>query len=433
MRSDEVARRLQEMGAGEGDYVSIDKRGERYQGVLMPHHSFSHPDVVTLKLDDGYNIGIAIDDHTHLRLVEKRSPPEPRGGSIPHDGRKPSIALLGTGGTIASYVEYQTGAVHPATTTEEMALSVPEIFSLCNVHPRIVAQKLSENVVPADWQVLAEAVAEELRAGAAGVVVSHGTDTLGYTAAALSFMLDSLTGPVVLVGAQRSSDRPSSDAGLNLMAAVKTALTDLGEVAVVMHGTPSPEYATIHRGTKVRKMHASRRDAFQSINALPLGYVEDDVRFVGPYRGAGEGETMARTDLNTSVALVPCYPGMPPDDFARLAQGKDGVVVAGTGLGHVHESWVPVIEDLVGQGTLVVMTTQCLWGRVNLNVYATGRKLLRSGVIGGEDMLPETALVKLMWVLANSDNPVADMQANLAGEIAARTLYEAYPGQKKYM
>jgi len=123
------------------------------------------------------------------------------------------------------------------------------------------------------------------------------------------------------------------------------------------------------------------------------------------------------------------------DEFSRITQGRDGVVIAGTGLGHVSSSIIPAIDEMVKGGTTVVMTTQCVWGRVNMNVYATGRRLAEAGVIPGEDMLPETALVKLMWVLAHfeGDDIKKAMGKSMAGEISGSTLYDTYPGQKKYM
>jgi glutamyl-tRNA(Gln) amidotransferase subunit D len=248
------------------------------------------------------------------------------------------VSLLGTGGTIASYVDYKTGAVHPVSTSEGLAQAVPKIFSLSNISANIILQmqKLSENIGPDDWKIIAKSTAAELNHTSAGVIISHGTDTLSFTAAALSFMLHNLTGPVVLVGSQRSSDRPSSDAVRNLMAASRVALTDLGEVVVVMHGTSSPKYCTIHRETKVRKLHTSRRDAFQSVNAPVLGYENDVVEFSSPYCGARDGKTCVFPELNRYVAYVYYYPRMSPGEFSSQSERAEGVVIAGTGLGHVH-------------------------------------------------------------------------------------------------
>lgn len=430
-----IAGLLKEAGAEEGDVIEISRDGETYRGILMPHHAFSGDDVVVIKLENGYNAGISVDENCSIRLVEKRRRRAGKAAGKVFGGGKPSVSLLGTGGTIASYVDYETGAVHPAGTSEELALAVPEIFDICNVGARVISQKLSEDISPSDWVKIAEETAKELNKGSDGVIVAHGTDTMGYTSAALSFMLKNLTGAVVLTGSQRSSDRPSSDAFENLIAAARVATSDLGEVAVVMHGTTSRGYCLVHRGTKVRKMHSSRRDAFRSIDARPLGFVDDDVHLFPGYRKKSGGGTEADTELNTNVSLVYFYPGMGADEFERIAGGKDGAVIAGTGLGHVGSDIIPAIENMTKEGRPVVMTTQCIWGRVNMNVYATGRRLAEAGVISGEDMLPETALVKMMWVLAHfeGDDIKKVMGENMAGEISERTVYDTYPGQKKYM
>ncbi len=429
----ELERMLREIDAAPGDRIRVVTDAETYEGVLMPHHAFSGPDVVTIKLDSGYNVGLSVED-AELSLIEKREMREREVEEAPFDPAKPTVALLGTGGTIASYVDYETGAVHPAGSTAELAFAVPEMFDICNVDADIVTQKLSENMTPSDWADIATAAAAQLNRDVSGVVVAHGTDTMGYTAAALSFMLHDLSGPVVLVGSQRSSDRPSSDAFQNLVAAARMATTDLGEAAVVMHAEPSPGVCAVHRATKVRKMHTSRRDAFRSIDTRPLAFVDDDVHFTGEYQQTTSGKTTAATALNDNVALVYPHPALDEDDFAAMTEDRDGVVVAGTGLGHVSEALVPRIEALTADGVPVVMTSQCIWGRVNLNVYSTGRRLLQAGVIPGGDMLPEVALVKLMWVLANVPDDVAEaMQRSLAGELTDRTRYDTFPRQKTYM
>lgn len=432
MKRDDIQKLLKEGGIEEGDFIEIRKGKETYKGILMPHHSFSGEDVVIIKLENGYNIGIKIDDECEVHLIKKRMERKKEKKEISFDETKPLVSLIGTGGTIASYVDYLTGAVHPATSAEELALSVPEIFDICNVKAKILFQTFSENIAPNDWETIAREVTKELNNGAEGIIISHGTDTLAYTSAALSFMLKNLSGAVVVVGSQRSSDRPSSDSFHNLLGAARVAISDIGEVVVVMHATPSPPICTIHRGTKVRKMHSSRRDAFQSINAHPIGFVDEKVKFIEKYRKKMEGETEADVSLNPNVSLVYYHPALTGDDFMSMVEKKDGIVIAGTGLGHVNENLIPLIEELTSQDIPVVMTTQCLWGRVNLNVYSTGRKLKKAGVIPGEDMLPETALVKLMWALAH-DDVIAIMQKNIAGEITERSIYDAYIHQKNYI
>ncbi len=403
-----------------GDLIEIKKDGKVYKGILMPHHAFSGRNIIVIKLENGYNIGIKIDKNCKIKVLKKGRKIRKEMGEIPFDPNKKNVALIGTGGTIASYVDYETGAVHPITTAEELALSIPEIFDLCNIEAKILFQKFSENITPKDWKKMAREAAKYLNKKD-GVVIAHGTDTMAYSSAALSFMLKNLNAPVVFVGSQRSSDRPSSDAFLNLINAVKVALSNIGEVVVVMHSSISSNGCYIHRATKVRKMHSSRRDAFVSINCMPIGFVNDNkIEFYGKYRKRSKGKVKVMDRLNENVSLVYFYPGMKREDFEKITDGKDGVVIAATGLGHVNEKLIPSIKKLTKQGIPVVITTQCLYGRVNLNVYSTGRKLIKAGVIEGEDMLPEVAWIKLMWVLANEKDVEEAMKRNIAGEISER-------------
>jgi glutamyl-tRNA(Gln) amidotransferase subunit D len=421
-RKKEIEGKLTAVNAETGDIIRIVRNNEQHEGLLMPHHEFSDDDIITIKLKTGYNIGIAVDKKTEITLIQKQHTTEKPIKQIPFDQKKPTISIIGTGGTIACYVDYRTGAVHPASSAEELAFSVPEIFNLCNVKSQVAYQMLSENIEVSHWQTLAERIKQELNSGAAGVVIPHGTDTLGYTAAALSFLLKNLSGPVVLVGAQRSSDRPSSDAAQNLIAAASVAATsDIGEVVVVMHREISDTVSTIHRGTKVRKFHTSRRDAFQTVNDIPLGKVENNtITLQAPYRKKTKGPVTTDILMEEDAAILYFYPGMKPEDIPK----KKGIVLAGTGLGHVSTKLLSRIRTLIKDGTAIVMTSQCLFGRTNMRVYSSGRDLIKAGVLCGEDMLPETAYVKLMWVLAHAKTKKeveSLMMTNIAGEITERT------------
>ena len=397
--SDATKELLNGAGASIGDHISVTTRGAVQRGMVMPRHMFTGPDILVLKLSSGYNIGLRIGEGTTLVLIEEAKKEE-RPSSTPPGTGLPPVAFLSTGGTIASYVDYRTGAVHPAVEAQDLLFTVPELSDLCEVRSTVLSSILSEDMDVALWQELANAIVLEFEKGARGVIVPHGTDTLGYTAAALSYMLTSLPGPVVLVGSQRSSDRPSSDATMNLLAATRVALAPIGEVVVVMHDSSSDDRCAIHRGSRVRKMHTSRRDAFQSINTLPLGYVEGkEVTILEKVRGL-EKRAAADTRMEPNVVLVHAYPGITPAQFSGMTSGAKGVVIAGTGLGHISSDIVPVISKLVAGGVRVVMTSQCLWGSTNLNVYSTGRELLQAGVEPCGDMLPETALVELMCRLA---------------------------------
>ncbi len=422
-----ITKKLQKVGAEDGDRIRVETKTAIKEGVLMPHHQFSDEDIITIKLDNGYNIGLAVDEKTKIALIEKHKPKAKKPKTIPFDKKKPTVAIIGTGGTIACYVDYRTGAVHPASSAEDLAFSVPEIFDICNVKTQVAFQILSENIEISHWKALAKTVAKELNDGAQGVIIPHGTDTLGYTAAALSFMLKNLTGPVVLVGAQRSSDRPSSDAAQNLIAAATVAAkSDIGEVVVVMHEEISDTCSAIHRGTKVRKFHTSRRDAFKTVNDVPLGKVENgNIVFNQKYQKKTKGKVSVDDTMEEEVGMVFSHPGLKPEDLPA----KKGIVLIGTGLGHIPKKIIPNIKELREKGVIIVMSSQCLFGRINMRVYSTGRDLLKAGVISCEDMLPETAYVKLMWALGHGKNREKIeriMTTNIAGEISDRTRSDAY-------
>lgn len=416
-------------GARVGDRVRIVKGERSYEGVLMPRSELGDDRHVVIKLDSGYNIGVEISGARVERLAHAEPGKQAAFPEPEFSPDKPEVAILGTGGTIASKIDYATGAVHPSFSTAEIINTLPELADIARIKTKVLFNILSENMTPEHWRRIAEEVAKELNGSACGVVVAHGTDTMGYTGAALAFMLRNLTKPVVLVGSQRSSDRPSSDAALNLIAAAKVATSDLAEVVVVMHATSSDEACAVHRATKVRKMHSSRRDAFKSINAPPIGEVREEVKLFGSYRRRSEGEVYADTRLEERVALFKAYPGVDPELLEYCVDRCRGIVLEGTGLGHVPEQLFPAIERARQEGKAVVMTTTTLYGRVDMKVYSTGRRLLNLGVIPGEDMLPEVAYVKLMHVLAiaqDEEEVRSLMLRSLAGEITPRTLPETF-------
>ena len=411
-----------------GDRVQVEKGGEKFVGVLMPRSELEDDRHVVIKLDDGYNLGLSIESLAVTKVNQEA--PKPAAPTTQLKARQdlPKVSIISTGGTIASRVDYKTGAVSPALTAADLYQSVPELGEMANIKTEILLSLLSENIEPANWSSMARAVAAHIKDGAQGVVITHGTDTMGYTAAALSFALRSLPVPVVLVGSQRSSDRPSSDATLNLKGAVQVAAAaPFAEVCVLMHRGSGDEALSIHRGTRVRKLHTSRRDAFRSVNAQPIGELKDGkITVHGGARERG-GSLDVKPTFDEDVVLIKSYPGVPTDFFDPIIhRGFHGIVLEGTGLGHVPNSLFSQIKRATEAGLAVVMTSQCLNGRVNMNVYSTGRELLKLGVIPAEDMLPETALVKLMWVLGQTTDPkkVREMfLQNMAGEISQRSEY----------
>ena len=427
--SSELSKKLEELGAEEGYKLSVETEGKAYTGTLMPHHEFSAPDIIVLKMKSGYNVGIRVGKDTVIKVVDKPVARKKADTEIEEKAGLPTLVLIGTGGTIASYVDYRTGAVHPALSTSDMVNAVPEIREIANVRAKVLFSIFSENMDICHWQELAKAVAEEINNGADGVIIPHGTDTMGYTAAALSFMLGDVPKPVILVGAQRSSDRPSSDASTNLMACARfcTKAKKAG-VYVVMHDTSGDDSFAVHLGSRVRKMHTSRRDAFKSINILPAAHMDKDgkIEFNMDLPPVSNAMAEVTPDMERFTVLLQYYPGMDPALFGDIIMKSKGVVIAGSGLGHVNENMIPVIKKAADNGTVIVMTSQCINGQTNMNVYNTGRDLISAGVISVFDMLPETAYVKLSWALANykdADKVKEIMRTPLVNEMSERRVF----------
>ncbi|WP_135535683.1 MULTISPECIES: Glu-tRNA(Gln) amidotransferase subunit GatD [Halostella] len=407
-----------------GDRVRVERADQTHEGVLLPSTTADH---LVVKLDGGYNVGVDREGaevevlESDVYDIEDEDAAESSG--VEFDEDLPTISLISTGGTIASTVDYRTGAVTAQFDAEDVLRAVPDLAGMANYRGRVVANILSENMTPDVWRELAEAVHEEIEAGADGVVVMHGTDTMQFTASALSFMLDTPV-PVVFTGSQRSADRPSSDNVMNAVCAVEAAKGDAAEVMVCMHESESDDACALHRGTRVRKNHTSRRDAFETVGAKPLGrvdYESREVSFRREYRERGSADLSLAPDLDPDVEHLKFTPGMDPA-YLDVAEGKSGLVIEGTGLGHVHTDLVPRIEKLVDGGTTVVMTSQCLEGRVCDRVYDTGRDLLEAGVVEAGDTLPGTAKVKLMWALANTSDPETTMREPLEGELTERSV-----------
>jgi glutamyl-tRNA(Gln) amidotransferase subunit D len=422
---------LRKAGARVGDVLEVKTTWGTLSGTVVPRYLYGDEDHIVLKMKSGYNVGLSLQGLKEARVVAKGEPPHFSAPPPPRPAKgAPRVLLLGTGGTIASRIDYRTGAVHPAVTSAELHSLVPELSQMADVEPEILFSVFSENMTPAHWFKLAQRIARGVKEGFDGVVVTHGTDTLGYTAAALSFALVGVPIPVVLVGAQRSPDRPSSDAPLNLMAAVSVAArAEFAGVYVAMHMGESDDKVALYRGTRVRKNHTSRRDAFVSVGA-PVCAVwgREGPAFVSDGLPKKGGPFKPKPRFEQKVALLKFYPSM-PGSLVRAATrgGARGLVIEGTGLGHVNKECVAELSRFVKQGGVACMTSQCINGRVDLNVYDTGRDLLNAGVLPLEDMLAETALVKLMWALGNapSANKAKDlMSANVSEEMTTRS----FPG-----
>lgn len=391
--------------------------GSTFTGVILPRSETADDFHVVVKLFNGYNIGVAADRVAEARETGYRKAvykiPEKE---FPRDARKKNVTLLGTGGTIASRLDYRTGAVIPAFTPGELYGAVPELADIANLTTKKLFGVFSENMGPEQYKALAIAIGEEIEKGADGIVVGHGTDTMSHTGAILSFMVQNSPVPIVLVGSQRSSDRPSSDAALNLMNAVRTAAEcDIAEVMLCMFGPTSDNYDLLHRGTRCRKMHSSYRSTFRTIGATPLAtvsrypepsgshftYLSDEILRRDPSR-----KPVITPVFEEKVTIQYYYPNFNPDIIDGLsAMGYRGMVIAGTGLGHVNKPLYPAIKRAIEKGMTVAMSVQTLWGYAQMYVYDTGRDLLDLGIIPLDNMLPETAYMKLGWVLGQTDDP----------------------------
>lgn len=410
-----------------GDTVKVSKEDVSYKGILLDRSEDAEDNYIVLKLNSGYNIGIEI-TNASIELIEHGD--KPKIGydetEIPHDDNKMDISIISTGGTVSSIIDYSTGAVHPAFTAGDLLKANPELIDLANYDVKALYNILSENMEPKYWVEAARSIADDINNGSQGVVIAHGTDTMHYTSAALSFILRTPV-PIVVTGAQRSSDRPSTDTFLNLINSVGAAKSDIAEVTVCMHDSLNDDICALHSGVKVRKMHTSRRDTFRSIDGEPIAYLKDGEiqKTTRPYNKRDECELKLYDNVEDKVALIKSYPGISQEiiDY-YIDKGYKGLLIEGTGLGHVPEYMVPSLERAADEKIPCVMTSQCIYGRVNMNVYSTGRKLLDAHLISGEDMTPEVGYVKLCWALGQTDDVEEVrkiMKTNIAGEINQRT------------
>jgi len=401
---------LQKYNARVWGKVKVDTTRGVFDGTILPRAENDDDSHIVLKIASGYNIGLNTDtirDITELSY-EKAIYQIPEK-EFPYSDDKPNVKLFGTGGTIASRLDYRTGAVIPAFSPGELYGAVPELADICNITTEKLFAVFSENMGPDQYKALAIAIGKEIEKGIDGIVIGHGTDTLHHTAAALTFMIQDQPIPVVLVGSQRSSDRPSSDAALNLMyAAYAAGHSAIAETVVCMFGPTSDEYGFLHRGTRVRKMHSSYRSTFRTIGDIPLAKVTiNSVELLKDTYNPRRKDRKVRIlpYFEEKVSIVYYYPNMRPDIIDSLVDnGYRGIVIAGTGLGHVNKPLYPALERAAKEGVAIYMTVQTLWGYVHMYVYETGRDMMDLGVIPAENMLPEVAYIKLGWALGQTDD-----------------------------
>jgi len=415
--------------------ATIETSRGTFEGTVLPRSENDDDQHIVLKIITGYNIGIDVKTvktmketgykKANYKIPEKEFPVTPG---------LPKVKLFGTGGTIASRLDYRTGAVIPAFSPGELYGAVPELADICNLETEKLFAVFSENMGPKQYIALAKAIGREIENGIDGIVIGHGTDTLHHTGAALTFMCQNLPVPVVLVGSQRSSDRPSSDAALNLMHAMKAAgQSEIAEVMVCMFGPTSDEYGLLHKGTRVRKMHSSYRSTFRTIGDTPLAMINR--KEITPIhktfnKRRQDKNVVIKPYFSDKVTMLYYYPGMKPDTLDALVDaGYKGIVIVGTGLGHVNKELYPAIERAHAKGVHMYMTLQTIWGYVHMFVYDTGRDMMAKGIIPAGNMLPEVAFIKLGWVLGQTDDPEEVKRLMLTpvnDEITEREPYNGY-------
>ncbi|MEM7815242.1 MAG: Glu-tRNA(Gln) amidotransferase subunit GatD [Candidatus Aenigmatarchaeota archaeon] len=455
--SNEIQAALKKLHIDPGHKVEVSKGAKKWVGAVMPRVG-GDPDALVLKLDNGYNIGIKFGPGVKIAKAKeekilRKAPevavhPSHKASTAPVNPHLPTIAILHTGGTIASRLDYRTGAVMPLVTAEDIVEMYPELRDVANVRARVVFQIFSEDMEPDHWIALAREVYKEIReTGCDGVIITHGTDTMHYTAAALSFMLRELPVPVLLVGSQRSSDRPSSDAGLNLISAARfIAGSDWSGVGICMHATPADDACWVLPATRTKKMHTSRRDTFRPIDAQPIAIIRaalNTIEMIAKNYPKKDAKRVPKLDnvFEPHIALVKLHPGFKADALRWHLENCHGIVLEGTGLGHAPINHAddltarhPELLEMLAASKkkcVVFMASQCPYGRVNLNVYSTGRDLQKAGVLPA-NMLAETAFVKLGWVLGHTKDRqrVKEMMAqDVAGEMYSRTEHDAFPDE----
>ncbi|MHA2223604.1 MAG: Glu-tRNA(Gln) amidotransferase subunit GatD [Candidatus Hodarchaeales archaeon] len=424
------------------DEIELTKGRSTLKGVILPRNVLADPSYISLKLFTGYNIGFNIEGIQNVQKIGhfegKYHVPK---AEIEQDPNLPIIPILGCGGTIASRLDYETGGTIPALTPEELFSSFPEIVTLAQIETHILFDIFSENINFNHFKIILTAIEEIINEKRPqGIILTHGTDTMTFTAAALSFSITNPPIPIVITGSQRSSDRPSSDSFFNLYNSVFYAGSPNAkkEVVVIMHEEPSDTSCAIHRATRVRKMHSSRRDTFRTIGAKPLGrivnqklqFTNQGNNFIG-IAGSNKEPFKIAKKFENKVGLIYHYPGIQPGVIEyHIRAGYKGIVFVGTGLGHVSSDLIQPIKRAVDNEIIVVMTTQCLHGFTGMSVYETGRKLQDAGVIPLHNILPETAYIKLAFLLGNYKNgeKIKElMRKNLRGEFLEREEIENFP------
>ena len=423
--------------ANPGEKIKITTKRGSEEGILVPS---SDKNTLLLKLDNGYNVGFNKKEVSKITVLAKAVVTKKTISKVTQNPNLPTIAILHTGGTIASKVDYRTGGAVSEFSPEELISLFPELQHIANIESELIAQMWSDDLRFIHFALIAKAIERQVKKGVKGIIIGMGTDNLAVASAALSFIIEKSPVPIVFVGAQRSSDRGSSDAAMNLLCAAEfVSKTDFGGVAICMHESASDNNCVILPGAKTYKLHSSRRDAFRAVNSTALALVNYKTREIkyltNKYQKRGDILSL-KPKMEDKVGLLKIHINMFPEQFSFF-KGYKGLIIEGTGLGQtpgqvpnkeaeIHKKIYPAIKTVIDSGCIVVMTTQCLFGGINMNVYSKGRDLLELGVIPGKDMLANTALVKLSWLLGNHSQEETKklISQDLRGEINERLQFE---------
>ena len=411
---------LNENNTETGDLVKIIA-DLAYTGILMPRYETSEDSHIVLKLKSGYNIGIELEKIEKIEKISSSEETVMKENTKQTNPDLPKVLLLSTGGTIASTVDYRTGAVTPALTASDLNDAVPEIAKIANVDAQVLFSEYSENLQPKHWIEIAKKLNDIVDSDYKGIVIAHGTDTMHYSSAFLSFALSGFPIPIVLVGSQRSSDRPSSDAAVNLLAAIRFVVKIKTKgVFIVMHHNDTDDTVACHFGTRVRKNHTSKRSAFETIGNNPAFVINDDkIMNNSEKEFFTKKQYEPKLQIDTKVALVKYHPGYDPMQIENLIEsGYKAIIFEGTGLGHVGKTMYNSIKKANERGLFLGMTSQCIDGRIRMTVYESGRDLMDLGITPLNDIIPEVALVKAMWALGNSEN-IVDVKKLMLENIAS--------------
>jgi glutamyl-tRNA(Gln) amidotransferase subunit D len=405
-----------------GDLVEIKTKNESIKGRLMP----SKEGKKIIKLNSGYNISIDDKNINSMKKLQKKTVKNMKI-SIKQNKNLPKIVILHTGGTLSSRVDYETGAVSSSFTPKDLLDKYPEMKEMAYIDSKLIFNILSENFRFEHYNILAKEI-EKVK-NVKGIIITHGTDTLAYTSAALSFALEGLSIPVILVASQRSSDRPSSDAFLNLYLAVKFIVeTDFKGVGVCMHSSMDDESCFILPATKIKKMHSTRRDAFKPINTQPFALVsKDGIKFINKeYNKENKKLKLKLFRENLKIGIITMHPNMDSSELS-LFKNFDGLIIDGFGIGHmpIEGKNEKILDELKKLKMPKVMVTQTIFGSVNMNIYSTGRKIKDYLMGNYADLTLESAYIKLAWLLSNHPRDIRELfDKNLRDEINERIIAE---------